>query len=257
MPEGITPSPISDLHSRERMKTPAFALSSLLLAFGLCQCGEKQEASSDPSAAREEAYRQADIPILPVKAGDAWIYEVRLEIPADVTSPGAAAVDTRHRRTRTYLGKVSPAVGLPETDCFEVTVPGSASEREFVDILEDRILMRGSLILRPETTQPMWLGTPVPFVFAGMKPGTAIPEFKTSDGSLSRKTQIIVREEVSTPAGAFRCIRLLTTGSDGDLELRRTVWFSPGNGIIKEEKTRYRRDKLIYREVQELVELKR
>ena len=47
------------------------------------------------------------------------------------------------------------------------------------------------------------------------------------------------------------------TCTDGDLELRRTVWFAPGPGIVREEKSRYRLDKLIFRETQELVELKR
>jgi hypothetical protein len=27
------------------------------------------------------------------------------------------------------LGKISPAVGLPEVDCFEITVPRSPAER--------------------------------------------------------------------------------------------------------------------------------
>ena len=59
------------------------------------------------------------------------------------------------------------------------------------------------------------------------------------------------------PAGTFNCHRLLTTGNDGEIELRKTLWFSPGNGIIREEKTRYRREKLLFRETQELIELKR
>jgi hypothetical protein len=231
---------------------------SILLAVSLlpaCQSKKSSEATA-PSPA-DATLIQQDTPILPVNIGDAWIYEVHLEIPADVTSAGASAVDTKHQRTRTYLGKVSAAEGLPETDCFEIHVPGSAKEREFVEILEDRILMRGSLIMRQETTQPMWLATPIPFVIAGMKPGTSLPELKTADGSLSRKTEIIAREDLTVPAGTFHCVRMLTTGSDGDIELRRTIWFAPGKGIIREEKTRYRHDQLIYRENHQLQELKK
>ena len=229
----------------------------LLSAFTLPSCDAGKDREKPTLSNEDKAAVQGDIPILPVKPGDVWVYETRLEIPPDVTSAGAAAVDTKHRRTRTYLGKVSPAGGLPETDCFEVVVQGSPTEREFVEIHDDRILMRGSLIMRPETTQPMWLATPVPFVIAGMKPGTAIPEFKTAEGGLSRKTLVIAREEITVTAGNFRCIRLLTTGNDGDIELRRTIWFAPGKGIIREEKTRYRREKLIFRESQDLMELKK
>ena len=196
---------------------------------------------------------QSDTPILPVSPGDSWIYQVHLEIPAGVTSAGAAAVDTKFQRVRTYLGKKSAADGLPPTDCFEVVVPGFPNEREFVDILDDRILMRGSLILRPETTKPMWLETPVPFVIAGMKPGDVIPEVETPDASLTRRTEVLAREDVTVPAGTYHCIRLLTTGNDGDLLLARNVWFAPGHGIIREEKTRIRRGQEIFRETQELV----
>jgi hypothetical protein len=237
------------------MSTTAFHLS-LAAALLLPACDSKKSSDTPPPSPAEERELKADTPVLPVSAGDTWTYEVKLDIPAGVTSPGAAEVSTKHRRVRTYIGKVAAAEGLPETDCFEVVVTGSPNEREFVEIHDDRILMRGSLIMRPETTKPMWLDTPVPFVIAGMKPGTAMPELKTADGSLSRDTKVIAREDLTVPAGTFNCIRLLTTGNDGEIELRRTVWFAPGKGIIKEEKARYRRDQLILRETQELVELK-
>lgn len=232
-------------------------LTLLLAALFLPACDSKKDQAAPAPSEADATLIQQDTPILPVNIGDTWIYEVHLEIPADVTSAGASAVDTKHQRTRTYLGKVSAADGLPETDCFEINVPGSAKEREFVDIQEDRILMHGSLILRQETTQPMWLATPIPFIIAGAKPGTSLPELKTTDGSLSRKTEIIAREDITVPAGTFHCIRMLTTGSDGDIELRRTIWFAPGKGIIREEKTRYRHEQLIYRETHQLRELKK
>lgn len=237
------------------MRTTAIHLS-LAAALLLPACDSKKSPDTPPLSPEREAQSKADMPVLPVSAGDSWTYEVSLQIPAGVTSPGAAEVSTKHRRVRTYIGKASAAEGLPETDCFEVVVTGAPKEREFVEIHDDCILMRGSLIMRPETTKPMWLDKPVPFVIAGMKPGTAMPELRTADGSLTRDTRVIAREDVAVPAGTFNCIRLLTTGSDGEIELRRTVWFAPGKGIIKEEKARYRRDKLILRETHELVEIK-
>ncbi len=224
--------------------------------FMLPSCDRGAENSAKPPAPVTTKHEKSDIPILPVTRGDTWIYQVDLVIPEDVTSPGASKVHTTFNRTRTYLGKVSAADGLPATDCFEVTVPGSPREREFVEIHDDRILMCGSLILRPETTKPMWLETPLLFVEAGMRPGTESPAVNVG-GALTRKTQVIAREEITVPAGKFPCIRILTTGMDGDIELRQTRWFSPGNGIIREEKTRYRQGKLIFRETQELAKLQR
>ncbi len=227
------------------MRTASLLVFLLLAA---CEGPDKSAKTSSPEAV------DADIPLMPVIKGDTWIYEVHLEIPAGVTSPGASEVEEKHRRTRTYLGKISPARGLPEVDCMEITVPGSPAEREFVEIHADKILMRGSMILRPETTQPMWLDPPVPFVIAGMKPGTESPAIQASGGSLSRKTQVVARESVTVPAGTFPAIRLLMTGTDGEIELRRTIWFAPGTGIVREERTRYRTGKLLFRETQQLTQ---
>jgi hypothetical protein len=108
-------------------------------------------------------------------------------------------------------------------------------------------------VLRPETTKPMWLETPVPFVIAGMQAGDVIPALNTPDAGLTRQTEVLARETITVPAGTYQCIHLLTTGSDGDLLLARSVWFSPGHGIIREEKTRLRGGHEIFRESQELM----
>lgn len=237
------------------MKTAASFTLSISVGLFLTACdSSKKSSSGTPPLPTTATAVSPDIPILPVTKGETWTYNVHLEIPADVTSQGAPEVNEDHRRVRTYIGKVSPASGLPEVDCFEVAVPGAPTEREFVEILDDRVLMRGSMIMRPETTQPMWLKSPVPFVWAGMKPGTETPEIEAAGGSISRKTQIVAREDITVPAGTFHTVRMLTTGMDGNLELKRSIWFAPGVGIIREEKVRYRLGKLIFRENQELAE---
>ncbi|MEO8617618.1 MAG: hypothetical protein ABI600_20990 [Luteolibacter sp.] len=234
------------------MKTHCFLSMIVVSAFFSSACNSsKNTARKAPGPAI--AARQ-DTPILPAKKGDIWRYQVHLEIPPDVTAPGAAEVDETYLRTRTYLGKLVPAAGLPQIDCFEVIAPNAPAEREFVEIYDDRILMRGSMIMRPETTKPMWLDRAIPFVIAGMKAGTELPEFEAGGGGLTRKTQVVARESITVPAGTFPCIRILVTGKDGSLELRRTTWFSPGSGIIREEKTRYLKDKLLFRETQTLHE---
>ncbi len=233
-----------------KLYVPIVILSVWIVFPSACKPRDK----TIPSIAVATVPARPDIPLLPVVKSDFWIYEVHLEIPADVTSPGAAEVDERHRRTRTYLGKITPAAGLPEVDCFEVVVPAAPIEREFVEIFPDKILLRGSLLMHPDSTRPMWLDHAVPLVIADMKAGTETPEIQVAGGSLSRKTQVIAREQVTVPAGVFPTIRLLMSGLDGELELKRTIWFAPGTGIVREEKSRYRKGKLIFRESQELVD---
>lgn len=225
------------------------ALLALPLAASLPACKTKNAPPPPPATAET----RSDVPMLPTAPGDRWIYQVQVEFPAGITAPDAPAETRNHEQTRTYLGKTHPAEGLPEVDTFEVTAPNSPTEREFVEILPDRILMRGSLIMKPNA-HPMWLQTALPFVMAGMKAGTALPELEAGAGALKRKIQVVAREDLTVPAGTFPCIRILMTGTDGDIELRRTTWFSPGTGIIAEEKTRYRNNRVLFRESQKLKE---
>ena len=74
------------------------------------------------------------------------------------------------------------------------------------------------------------------------------------DGARNRGLKVVGREEVKVPLGDFNAIRLLMTGNDGKFELRRTTWFVPQVGIVKEEKTRYSDGKLLFRETTVLIE---
>lgn len=224
----------------------------VILAMAGVACNRAPDANP---GGKKSSLAEQDTPLLAATPGDRWTYRVDLLIPAGATSPGSAEVEQRYERVRRFLGKVSPAKGLPEVDGFEVEVRGFPTEREFVDILPDAILMRGSLILREETTLPLWLSQPVPFVTAGLSAGDELPDVSAPDGNLTRQTRVVAREEITVPAGDFSCIRLLTTGMDGQIELRRTVWFSPGTGIIREEKTRHRAGKLLFSETQQLSSL--
>lgn len=211
--------------------------------------------ASAPSGAPPGAPGPSEIPLLPVKQGDVWRYQVKIEIPAGVASPEAPASITTHELTRTYIGKVKPLENKPEVDCFEVVIPGSPTERELVEIYEDRILMRGAIIITDGVAgQPQWLEPPVPFVLSNIRTGSAFPELSVAEGSRTRHSSVVGREDVTVPAGTFRAIRLLMTGKDGPLEMRRTIWFAPGIGIVRQEKARYVDEKVLLRETQELQE---
>lgn len=235
-----------------RVLLPQLLTAALVVAGAACQ--RSGEAAPGDAKASLVAW---DTPLLDVAPGDRWIYQVDLFIPAGATSPASAEVEQRYERVRRYLGRIFPAKGLPEVDGFEIEVPGFPIEREFVDILPDAILLRGSMILHEETTLPMWLSQPVPFITAGLSAGDALPDVSVPEGGLTRRTQVESREDTSVPAGTFSCVRLLTTGTDGDISLRRTVWFSPGTGIVREKKTRHRSGKLIFSEDHQLVALDR
>jgi len=230
------------------------ALFVLGMAVPIAGCKKPEKKPAIPITSAREAAIRADIPLLPITQGDFWRYAVHLEIPADAAQPGTPGVDKTIQRSRTYIGKTTPGAGYPETDCFEVTTPDFPTEREFVEIHEDRILLRGSLIMRPEASKPLWYDQPIPFVTAGVKGGDELREFSVGSQTRTRKIQVVGREEVTVAAGTFPSIRLLMAGLDGAFELRRTIWFSPGVGIVREEKTRYHSDKLILRETQELLE---
>lgn len=230
-----------------RLFLPHFLTAVFVVAGAACDRSQEEAAGAPNTSLVEE-----DTPLLAVTPGDEWVYQVDLEIPAGATSWGSAEVEQRYDRVRRCLGKVSAAKGLPAVDCFEVVVPGFPTEREFVEIRPDSILMRGSMILREETTLPMWLNQPVPFVTAGLAVGDELPAVSAPEGGLFRQTRVMAREEVTVPAGQFSCIRLLTTGRDGGIDLRQSVWFSPGTGIVREEKTRHRDGQLLFREIQQL-----
>jgi len=222
----------------------------LIACFASC---DKKSVTSAPVEMKLFDHRDADIPILPVKKGDFWKYRVKVEIPAGIASEGAAAVDIEQEKSRRYVGKVNAGKDRPEVDAFDVESPGVPVERELVEILEDRILMRGSTRPDMPDAQPIWMDPPVPFVVAGVRPGQVVAEFGVQDGARKRGIKVVARESVKVPMGEYAAIRLLMTGNDGRFDVRRTTWFVPGIGIVKEEKTRYADGKLLFRETSELI----
>lgn len=229
--------------------TPILLLVSAVMVLAGCRekPKEKQEIKI-PTSDADLLQRQKDTPLLSVLKGDTWVYAVQLTIP--IEHPEEVKRD--YEMTRTYIGTIQASPDVKESQCFEVTIPGSPTQREYVEIREDSISLLGNSV-DSEPPRLMWLEQPIPFLVAGMKPGTAFPELKAGKGAIVRNTDVIAREEITVPAGKFSCIRLLTTGHDSVIEIRRTLWFAPQHGIIREETSRYAGDKMLYRETQELI----
>lgn len=236
------------------MKADRVIILMGLAGWLLVSCDSKTPA---PVEARTFA-AAADTPILRISAGDFWKYQVRVEIPAGVTGREAAAVDVTHTRTRKFLGKVPFIEGEPEAECFEVTTLGSAPTREFVAIWDDRIELLGEMLMKGQESRPIVFPKPILFIRAGLRAGDNIEipslTFEGSGMVAPRSCRVIGREEIEVTAGKFQAVRLLMGSIDGKIETRRLLWFSPGVGIVREERVRYADGRIIVRETHELSE---
>jgi hypothetical protein len=224
----------------------------VLALAGFSEKKAEQDQIKVPSTDADRAQRAKDTPLLSVQKGDTWVYAVKLNIPAGVNQQNPEEVNREYEMTRTYIGTHKPSPELKEAQCFDVVIPGSPTLKEFVEIRDEVISLLGSLV-ETEPVRLIWFQQPIPFLIAGMKPGTAFPEMKTETESIVRNTDVIAREDITVPAGTFSCIRLLTTGHDSGVDIRKSLWYAPQKGIIREEISRYVGDKLLYREIQELV----
>ncbi|MCU0779786.1 MAG: hypothetical protein MUF04_01640 [Akkermansiaceae bacterium] len=253
------------------MKIPLF-LALALVAVLVFPLGSCKKAETRPQPATEtvpstqkdpnsEPDAPSEVPLLPIKAGDFWRYQVDLEVmnPSTAADGAAAAPETRSFSvTRTYLGKLPVKPDKPPVDVFEVVTPGEETERELVEIHADQIHLRGSVPFKDGVAgKPIWLDTPVPFVAANIRAGSSLPSISMAEGEVTRGIQVVGREEVVVPAGTFRAIKLLMSGMDSKaagIEMRRTTWFAPGVGIVKEITSRYTKDLKIMTRTQILTE---
>ena len=83
---------------------------------GACDSSDQMATTKGQTAPPTGDEISSDIPILPVAESDSWEYEVCIQIPAGVTSPGSEEVQRKYARIRTYLGKISAVEGLPKVD---------------------------------------------------------------------------------------------------------------------------------------------
>lgn len=232
-------------------------LATLLALLALVSCRPRTESAT--TGAPDSAFPN-DTPILKANDGDCWEYRVVSEVhKAD------GSVDRREgSRSRTFLGQREPIPGKGRFDTFQVAEDGKPLELEFVAIKPDSITLHGSQSLRDPQALPALLSQGVPFVRAGLRGGEDLPLIQLGDNAqdpdaakVTRKIRVIGREQVQTTAGSFEAIRLLMTGVEGPFELRRTIWFAPGDGIVMEHKERYAKTKLLVSEQHELVAIKR
>ena len=95
--------------NQNRLGLQTLALISCFVP--LTSCKKKAEPVATPEAPQaasiaDKELAAQDTPILPVEKGDSWTYQVRLEVPAGLTSPTAKAVDQTSEMKRSALGKI-------------------------------------------------------------------------------------------------------------------------------------------------------
>lgn len=226
------------------MKTEVLHLLLLsAVAGGLCSCREKTAPAAAPGTvsapaapAETSSLKAADTPVLRIEPGDEWRYKVTIRNPKEEKS--ARPVVGSYERVRRFVGKVDPGEGRPPTDCFEVFSPGSAKMREFVEIQPEKVSLRGQSIVGEDGVQHslIWYETPIPFFSAGLAGGETLPPIRVGSGEKNLwTTKVIGRETTEVAAGKFDAVRLQMIGVDGEVGIRRTYWFSPGVGIVREE----------------------
>lgn len=225
-----------------------------LVFLAACEDKKEEKALDDKVSEVGKALADADMPMLPVKKGDFWKYSVRTEIPASLTTVDSAPMDVTTQMIRKYIGKIDVPGKASQVDTFEVKTPGQPVQHEFVEIYDNGVMMRGSMFPEQPDAKPVWMEPAVLFVFAGMRPGQESANVSIFEGAANREIQVVARESITVPADDFNAIRLLMTGNDEDVVIRKTTWFAPKIGIVKEETVRYVGDKLIFRNTMELVE---
>ena len=215
-------------------KACAIMIASAMISLVTNSCQKKPSAaapektvksvSDEINQASIDKAKGGDIPILPLTVQDFWLYD------------------------------------YPDTGCFEIEAKGTPVEREYVDINDERVMMRGSGSVGSAEIKPLWLDPGVLLVRAGLLGGETLPPIEIKDpasGAVVRRLiQIIGRESIETAGRKFNTIRILMTGTDGGMELRRTIWFAPHYGIVKEEKSRFINDQLVLKETSELKEFR-
>ena len=171
------------------------------------------------------------------------------------TADGVRAV---FAKSRIYVGKTKPKVDREELDTFQIVRGDRVMEYEFSDFQKDALYALGSKDETREESKVVLLSKPLLVYAAANQPGDQW-EVKSGDGKTSplftRKFRVFGEEEVLVPAGAFQAIRVVITGVSGPTEIKRTFWFSKGNGFVKEEKTYYSASKKLIHQVMELTKI--
>lgn len=234
-----------------RVSLPVLAAAAFLPAVSLCHADTK--------------------PVWKPALGDSWTYKVTVtvqdgtQLPNDV--PGQKIERFEGKTRATYrqrmvyrglqpLGEAKEGGAVPTGHAFTVSNGDTLLETQFNAITDTSV---DALGVQPAGGKLMPLSKPIPLVAADWKGGEAFPfmmEFM-QDGKkarMVRKFKVIGWETLETKAGRFKALHVQVSGLNGQMELKRSYWFAPGTGFIKEVKKYYVGDRTILTQVRVLEE---
>ncbi len=229
-----------------------------LLCFTHSSCKEKPAAAAAPPPPAADSLAASDVPVLKISPGQEWKYRVTIENPKhpETGKPASASFE----RVRRFMGPIDPGNGHAPTDCFEVSAEGAKTIREFVKITPEEVALVGQATVDSAGVQGelIWFSEPIAFFKAGLIAGDSLPlTVLNKEKNLWRVIRVIGREKVRAGEKEYEAVRLQMLGKDDAIVLRRTYWFTPGEGIVLEEKVREVDGKPVFSETDELIETKR
>ena len=197
-----------------------------------------------------------DKPLWQPGVGDTWIYQITVtvqegtQLPNNVPGQKIEKFDGKTRATYLQkmvyrglqpLGEPEGDLDIPTAHAFTLSNADTLIETQFNAITKTSIEALGvqsaGKKLRP-------LSKPIPLFRADWKGGESFPFMMeyVMDGKkvrLVRKFKVIGWETLETTAGKFKALHVQVTGLNGKMEIKRSYWFAPETGFIKEVKKYY------------------
>jgi hypothetical protein len=200
-------------------------------------------------------------PIWRPAVGDSWTYRVVVEVqegtelPVGVDGQKVEKLDGKVRATYTqtnvYHGLKPMQKGGPKVHAFYVSNGDQLEEIEYMHILDDAVEAVGSKQEGESPQEVMPLSKAIPLVRAEWKGGEAFPFIMDhvvgkQKVRMVRKFKVLGWETLETDAGKFKALHVQVTGLNGPMEIKRSYWFAPDIGFIKEVKKYYLGDKIVF-----------
>jgi len=209
-------------------------------------------------------------PIWNPVVGDSWTYQVVVEVregtelPTGVDGQKIEKLEGKTRatylQTHVYHGLKPMKKDGPEAHAFYVSNGEQLVEIEYMNITDAAVEAAGSKQEGKKPSELKPLSKAIPLVKSEWKGGEGFP-FKI-DLVVGKQKVLIVRkykvlgwETLETTAGKFKAMHVQVTGMNGPMEMKRSYWFTPGTGFIKEVKKYYLGDEIVFAQTRVLGEM--
>jgi len=209
-------------------------------------------------------------PIWSPAVGDSWTYSVTVEVqegsqlPDDVEGQKIEKLEGKQRatfiQTNVYKGPQPISKDGPEFHAFYVFNGKELEEIQYMKITDTSV---EAAAVKQEGSKPqpvLPLSKPIPLIMSSWKGGEGFPfmmdhEMGGRKIRMVRKFKVLGWETLETKAGKFNAMHVQVTGKNGAIELKRSYWFAPRVGFIKEVKKYYAGDKTILTQIRVLEKL--